>query len=403
MMLKRIVRSYDYTLIAVILVLSIFGLVMVYSSSMVTAVARWDLPSDYFYMKQIRHLVIGLILFTIMAIIPYPLYKSNKVLVPLVFGSIVGLFALQFFGHTAGNAESWFKLGALGSLQPSEFVKLGVIIYLSAAYSKKQKYINVFNKGVIPPLVYLLIVCGLIVLQPDIGTAMIIFMVACTIIICSGMNWKSFAKHLSILLGTILIAIPVIILYKDKIFTEKRLERFTGFLDPFSTEKYEGYQLVNSYVAIGNGGLTGVGFGQSTQKYGYLPEPHTDFIMAVISEELGLIGVAFVIICLATIVLKGIRTAIKSDDPFGSMLAAGISSMIGIQSMINLGGITGLIPITGVTLPFISYGGSSLIQLFLSVGILVNVSMKTRYDAFYKKGQAVPEQMDDKRMISSKL
>ncbi|WP_462406904.1 FtsW/RodA/SpoVE family cell cycle protein [Gracilibacillus sp. Marseille-QA3620] len=402
-MLKRIVRSYDYTLIAVILVLSIFGLVMVYSSSMVTAVARWDLPSDFFYMKQIRHLVIGLILFTIMAIIPYPLYKSNKVLVPLVFGSIVGLFALQFFGHTAGNAESWFKLGALGSLQPSEFVKLGVIIYLSAVYSKKQKYINVFNKGVIPPLVYLLIVCGLIVLQPDIGTAMIIFMVACTIIICSGMNWKSFAKLLSILLGTILIAIPVIILNKDKIFTEKRLERFTGFLDPFSTEKYEGYQLVNSYVAIGNGGLTGVGFGQSTQKYGYLPEPHTDFIMAVISEELGLIGVAFVIICLATIVLKGIRTAIKSDDPFGSMLAAGISSMIGIQSMINLGGITGLIPITGVTLPFISYGGSSLIQLFLSVGILVNVSMKTRYDAFYKKGQAAPEQMDDKRMISSKL
>ncbi len=383
--------------------MSIFGLVMVYSSSMVTAVARWDLPSDFFYMKQIRHLVIGLILFTIMAIIPYPLYKSNKVLVPLVFGSIVGLFALQFFGHTAGNAESWFKLGALGSLQPSEFVKLGVIIYLSAVYSKKQKYINVFNKGVIPPLVYLLIVCGLIVLQPDIGTAMIIFMVACTIIICSGMNWKSFAKLLSILLGTILIAIPVIILNKDKIFTEKRLERFTGFLDPFSTEKYEGYQLVNSYVAIGNGGLTGVGFGQSTQKYGYLPEPHTDFIMAVISEELGLIGVAFVIICLATIVLKGIRTAIKSDDPFGSMLAAGISSMIGIQSMINLGGITGLIPITGVTLPFISYGGSSLIQLFLSVGILVNVSMKTRYDAFYKKGQAVPEQMDDKRMISSKL
>jgi len=393
-MLKRIVKSYDYTLIAVILVLSVFGLVMVYSSSMVTAVARWDLPSDYFYDKQLRHLFIGLVLFIIMAIIPYPLYKSNKVLVPLVFGSIVGLFALQFFGHTAGNAESWFKLGALGSLQPSEFIKLGVIIYLSAVYSKKQQYINVFNKGVIPPLFYLLIVCGLIVLQPDIGTAMIIFLVACTIIICSGMNWKSFAKLLSILLGTILVAIPVMILNKDKIFTEKRLDRFTGFLDPFSTEKYEGYQLVNSYVAIGNGGLTGVGFGQSTQKYGYLPEPHTDFIMAVISEELGLIGVAFVLICLGTIVLKGIRTAIKCNDPFGSMLAAGISSMIGIQSMINLGGITGLIPITGVTLPFISYGGSSMIQLFLSVGLLVNVSMKTRYDAVYKKGQAIPEQSE---------
>jgi cell division protein FtsW len=384
-MIKRILKSYDFTLIAVIIAISIFGLVMVYSASMVTAVSRFGLPSDFFYIKQFRHLIIGFILFFVVAAIPYPVFKNKKFLVIIVLGSIISLVALNFIGHTAGNAESWFKLGTLGSLQPSEFIKLGMIIYLSAVYSNKQKYINVFNKGVVPPLLFLLVICLLIVLQPDIGTAFILFMSSCTIILCSGMNFKSLGKLLSILFGAILVATPIIFLFKDKIFTPKRLERFVGFLDPFSSEKYEGYQLVNSYVAIGNGGITGVGFGQSTQKYGYLPEPHTDFIMSVISEELGLIGVGFVIICLATIVLKGIHTAIKSNDPFGSMLAVGISSMIGIQAMVNLGGVAGLIPITGVTLPFISYGGSSLIILLISVGLLVNVSMMTRYDAVYKK------------------
>ncbi len=388
-MIKRILKSYDFTLIAVIIAISIFGLVMVYSSSMVTAVSRFGLPSDFFYIKQLRHLFIGFFLFFIVAAIPYPVFKNKRFLIIIVLGSILSLVALNFIGHTAGNAESWFKLGALGSLQPSEFIKLGMIIYLSAVYSNKQKYINVFNKGVVPPLLFLLLICLLIVLQPDIGTAFILFMSSCTIILCSGMNFKSLGKLLSILLGAILVAAPLIFLFKDKIFTPKRLERFVGFLDPFSSEKYEGYQLVNSYVAIGNGGITGVGFGQSTQKYGYLPEPHTDFIMSVISEELGLIGVGFVIICLATIVLKGIHTAIKSNDPFGSMLAAGISSMIGIQAMVNLGGVAGLIPITGVTLPFISYGGSSLIILLVSVGLLVNVSMMTRYDAAYKKEPGV--------------
>lgn len=390
-LVKKILKSYDFTLIAVIVCLSVFGLVMVYSSSMVTAVQRWELPSDFFYLKQLRHLIFGLIVFVIMAIIPYPLYKSNKFLVPMVVLSLVGLGALGIFGHTAGNAESWYKLGALGSIQPAEFAKLGMIIYLSAVYSKKQKYINTFNKGVIPPLVYLILICGLVVSQPDVGTASIIFFVACTIIICSGMNWKSIGKLIGIVMAIILIISPVILINKDKIFTEKRIERFTGFMDPFSTEKYEGYQLVNSYVAIGNGGLTGVGFGQSTQKYGYLPEPHTDFIMAVIAEELGVIGVGFVIICLAIIVLKGYRIAMKSSDAFGSMLAVGISSMIGIQAFINLGGLSGIIPITGVTLPFISYGGSSLILLFMASGLLVNVSMKTRYDAFYKKSPVVNE------------
>ena len=390
-MLIRILKSYDFTLIMAIIALSVFGLVMVYSASMVIAVTNYGFSSDFFYLKQFRHLLVGFVLFFVVAAIPYPHYKNKKFLVIIVLGSLISLIALNFLGHTAGNAESWFKIGPLGSLQPSEFVKLGMIIYLSAAYTNKQKYINVFNKGVVPPLVFLIFICLIIATQPDIGTAFIIFTSSCTIIVCSGMNWKSLTKLISILIGALALLTPFIFIFKDQIFTPKRLERFIGFLDPFSTEQYAGYQLVNSYVAIGNGGLSGVGFGQSTQKYGYLPEPHTDFIMSVISEELGLIGVGFVLICLGIIVLKGIRVAIRSNDPFGSMLAVGISSMIGIQAMINIGGATGLIPITGVTLPFISYGGSSLIVLMISVGVLVNISMMTRYYELYKKESSVKE------------
>ncbi|WP_374721054.1 FtsW/RodA/SpoVE family cell cycle protein [Peribacillus tepidiphilus] len=382
-MLKKIIKSYDYSLIAVIFVLSLFGLVMIYSASMIMAPARFELPSDYFYQKQKVHLILALIAFLVTALIPYKVYQFKQVLVFIFFGSIAVLGALFVFGHVAGNAQSWYKLGSR-SLQPAEFIKLGVIIYLSAVYAKKQHYINNFNVGVIPPLLYLVVVCGLIVLQPDIGSAAIIFLIALTIILSSGMNGKTIAKLFGVMFIILLFASPFFLLKKDSIFTEERMGRIYSFLDPFAYEEKEGYQLVNSFLAIGSGGLKGVGLGESVQKYGYLPEPHTDFIMAIISEELGAAGVLFVLFCLSFIVLKGLRVAAICKDPFGSLLAIGISSMIGIQSFINLGGMTGIIPLTGVTLPFVSYGGSSLLLLGLAAGMLVNVSMFTNYDKNYR-------------------
>jgi cell division protein FtsW len=178
---------------------------------------------------------------------------------------------------------------------------------------------------------------------------------------------------------------PFIYMKKDDIITKERIGRINGFLKPFEYEQDDGYHLVNSYLAIGSGGVKGQGIGQSIQKLGYLPEPHTDFIMAIIAEELGVFGVLFVLFGLAYIVLKGIYIAVRCKDPFGTLLAIGISSMIAIQSFINLGGVSGLIPITGVPLPFISYGGSSLLLLSLSMGILVNISMFVRYEQKYKK------------------
>ncbi len=391
-MLKKILKSYDYTLIIAIILLALFGLVMVYSASMASSVQRYHVPSDYFYQKQKLYLIASGIIFIFLALFPYKIMRSTKFLLPMVGISILGLLGLFVFGEVRGNAQSWYDFGVI-SIQPAEFVKISLIIYLSAVYAKKQTYINKFNHGVLPPLAYLVIVLGLIAVQPDFGTALIIGLIAGSIIISSGMNIKTITKLL--LLGMILLS-PVFLVMQDEIFSEKRLERFEVLNDPFKDELDSGFHLANSYIAIGSGGVNGLGLGKSIQKLGYLPESHTDFIMAVIAEELGVWGVSFVIITLGYIVLRGIYLGLRCKDPFGSLLAIGISSMIGIQSFINLAGVSGVIPLTGVPLPFVSYGGSSLLQLAIATGILVNVSMFVKYDSKYKLNpvEKSPKQQD---------
>jgi cell division protein FtsW len=382
-MIKKILKSYDYTLIISILLLSIFGLVMIYSASMASAVQRYGVSSDYFYQKQKLFLLAAALIFMFFAAFPYKAMKSNRILGAMVFSSLAGLVFLFVFGHVAGNAQSWFRIGSF-SLQPSEFVKLCVIIYLAAVYAKKQAYINQFNNGVVPPLAYLILVCGLIAIQPDFGTASIIALIAGAMILSSGMNFKNFAKL--VIIGMIVL-LPLSFALKGQIFSTKRVDRFAVLKDPFAVEQTSGYHLANSYIAIGSGGVNGLGLGRGIEKLGYLPESHTDFIMAVIAEELGVWGAGLVILILGYIVLRGIYIALKCKDPFGSLLAIGISSMIGIQSFVNLAGVSGVIPLTGVPLPFISYGGSSLIQLAIATGILVNVSMFVNYEKRYKNSE----------------
>jgi cell division protein FtsW len=394
-MIKKIFKCYDYSLVIAIILLSAFGLVMVYSASMASAVQRYGVESDYFYQRQKIFLIGAAIVFIFAALFPYKAMKSNKLLGPMVLFSIVGLGALFIFGKVAGNAQSWYDIGPI-SIQPSEFVKLCVIIYLAAVYAKKQNYINEFNRGVIPPLAYLVIVTVLIAIQPDFGTAIIVVAIAGTIILSSGMNFKNFAKLIIIV---IILITPFMFALKGEIFSEKRSDRFTVLKDPFAVEQTSGFHLANSYIAIGSGGVNGLGLGHGIQKLGYLPESHTDFIMAVIAEELGVWGVGFVILCLGFIVLRGIYVALKCQDPFGSMLAIGISSMIGIQSFINLAGVSGIMPLTGVPLPFVSYGGSSLIQLAIATGILVNVSMFVNYERKYKKKQQIEVKENQKRNV----
>lgn len=391
-MFKKILKSYDYSLIIVIALLSLFGLVMVYSASMVT---RFEVESDFFYQKQKINLLLSAVVFVFMAIFPYKAMKSNKILIPMVVSNLIGLLILFVVGKVANNALSWIELGAR-SIQPSEIAKLSVIIYLSAVYAKKQSYINQFNKGVIPPLFYLVIVFLLVAFQPDFGTAGIIIMIAGAIIISSGMSMKNMLK-LAMIIAVFLV--PISLVMKDEVFSEKRIERLTSYSDPFIDEQKSGYQLANAYYAIGSGGLTGLGLGESNQKLGYLPEAHTDFIIAVISEELGVFGVGFVLLSLAFIVLKGLYIGARCKDPFGSLLAIGIASMIGIQSFVNLGGASGVIPLTGVTLPFVSYGGSSLLQMAIAAGILVNVSMFVNFEEKYKKDKEAPQPKANSGMV----
>ncbi|HWJ79914.1 MAG TPA: FtsW/RodA/SpoVE family cell cycle protein [Niallia sp.] len=404
-MVKKILKSYDYTIIVAMVLLVLFGLIMIYSASMVSAVQYYgEANSDFFYKKQIKNILLAGILFVVVAIFPYKALMNNKILVPMVFGSIFVLGGIFAFGSVFGNAQSWYKIGT-ASLQPAEFVKLSVIIYLSAIYAKKQSYINEFNRGVVPPLAYLVIVCGLVAAQPDFGTAAIIFMIGATIIVCSGMNFKNLLKLILIGLAFLLVIVLGMQLVGKDVFTEKQMARIFVFLDsPFAEEVVQnsGYHMSNSLIAIGAGGLKGLGLGQGVQKLGYLTDGHTDFIMAVIAEELGIFGVGFVIVGLSYIVLRGIYTGLKCKDPFGSLLAIGISSMIGIQSFINIGGVSGLIPLTGVPVPFISYGGSSLLQLAIGMGILVNVSMFVKYERLYKQKEEkvvdIPEQTTNRFM-----
>lgn len=297
------------------------------------------------------------------------------------------LIAVAFLGHTANNATSWFRVGAL-SIQPAELAKLGLILYLAAAFANKRKRLAEPAKSNLFPIYYTLVICFLIAIQPDFGTAAIVFAIAMCIIVSSGLRLVLLLKQLLFftLIGTVLSPFWLPVAGK-KIFSPERVSRLYSFLDPFQYANGDGYQLVNSYLAIGLGGLKGVGLGKGIQKYGYLPESHTDFIMAVIAEELGLFGVAFTLGLLAFIVLRGLWIARRSHDAFGSLLAIGISVMIGFQTFINVGGVVGLIPITGVPLPLVSYGGTSLVLTMASLGLLVNISMFAKYEQRYKKAE----------------
>ena len=360
-------KDYDFTLIITPILLAGFGVVMIYSASMVTAVVEGNESTHYFF-RQLTWFGIGMTGFVFCSLFPYRYYQ--KLMKFIILAIVLLLVAVLIFGNSVNNAKSWFQFGPL-TMQPAEFAKLGLIMYLASIYSKKQAYISEFTKGVLPPLVLTAIILGLIVLQPDIGSASIIFFIACSVIFSSGIRMK----HLSVLIG---IGVALVLLLIPFMISDERLSRFTGAYQPFETPDSDGYQLIQSYLAIGVGGLTGEGLGQSIQKLGYLMEAHTDFIMAIIAEELGFIGVILVIGMLSIIVLRGIFIARKSNDSFGSLLAIGIASMVGIQTFINLGAISGVLPITGVPLPFVSYGGSSLLIMLISMGILNNIAMSVK-------------------------
>ncbi|WP_310257289.1 putative lipid II flippase FtsW [Fictibacillus barbaricus] len=364
---KKVVRPYDYSLLVAVLLLCSAGLVMIYSASIGVTINKYEYSTNFFFLRQLVFLIVGLFLMYFTMRFNIQIYK--KMMMPIVLLSIGMLVAVLLFGREVNNAKSWVYIGPVG-IQPAEFIKLTLAMYLAAIYSKKQGKMHDFKKGVIPPLTIFAIMFFLILLQPDLGTGIIVSGVAGVILFCSGIKFKhifSMAAFAGI------CAVGLFFRLSDE-----QLSRFDAAYAPFKDSAGDGYQLVNAYVSMAAGGITGSGLGESIQKYGFLPEPHTDFIIAIIAEELGFVGV-FVIICLlAYIVLKGFWIGMQSTDTYSSLLAFGISGMIGIQTVVNLGAAVGLLPITGVPLPFISYGGSSLLLFLMSMGILINISAKVK-------------------------
>ncbi|TQR07198.1 FtsW/RodA/SpoVE family cell cycle protein [Psychrobacillus soli] len=380
--LKRFFKNFDYPLFFVYLALCFFGLVMIYSASMGWAVLNYGWDSDHFFNKQIKNLVIAIPTFFLAAFFPYKHFKSRIMMQLMLIVMFILLILVHFIG-TGGESgsQSWIHLG-FGNIQPSEIAKIVIVLYFAGIFTKKYENgtLNKLNESVGPPLLVLFFVFVLIMMETDVGNTMIISFVAISVIAASGIKLKSFSKLVGLIGIVITMGLLAIYIMKDTFITPRRLGRLEAFFNPFDYEQDYGYQIVNGYIAIGSGGLKGLGLGNSNQKFGYLPEPHTDFIMAIIAEELGLIGVSIVLCGLFFIVLKGITIALSTRDPQARMIAAGMASIIGFQTFVNLGGMLGIIPLTGVPLPFISYGGTSIIILSAAIGILMNVSMFVKHE-----------------------
>lgn len=354
-------KKIDITLLIAVIILSLFGLLMIYSSSSIWAEYKFNDP--YKYLKsQAIFLLIGYIIIYIISKIPHQIYKkySNIILITCII--LLILVLIPGIGTVRNGSRSWFGIGSFG-IQPSEFAKLGLIIFTSK-YLANNKIKNI-KSSVLPILLIVFLTFGLIMLQPDFGTGVILVMTTISLLFISGVKMSFFIKIG--IMGLIGIIILIII-------APYRLERITSFINPWSDPLGSGFQIIQSLYAIGPGGLLGMGLGNSIQKHFYLPEPQTDFIFSIISEELGFAGVLIVSTLFITIIYKCINISLRQEDNFSKYLSFGICFNIAFQTILNLMVVIGLIPVTGVTLPFLSYGGSSLLVSMAEIGILLNIS-----------------------------
>lgn len=360
-------HKVDVFLLLTIIILLMIGIVMVYSSSHIWADYKYD-DRLFFVKRQILFATVGIVAMLLIMRIPYWNWKKYAKIILIICFILLVIVKIPGIGIVRGGAQSWIGIGAF-SIQPSEFMKLGLIIFLAAYLSVHQKSIQSLTRGFLPVLSLVLIAFGLIMLQPDLGTGVVVVLTCMIMIYIAGAKLSHF-----VYLSFIGVAGFVVLIAS----APYRMSRITAFLDPWQDPLGDGFQIIQSLYAIGPGRLMGVGLGNSLQKYFYLPEPQTDFIFAVLGEELGFIGGTILILLFVLLFWRGILAAIRSPDALGSFMALGIVSMLTLQVMINISVVIGLIPVTGITLPFLSYGGSSLTLTLCSVGILLNISKYSR-------------------------
>jgi cell division protein FtsW len=359
--------EYDHLLMISALLLLGLGLVMVFSASGVLASDKYHDPA-FFLKKQLIYAVVGVTLMLVVRRIPYQMYNRLVYLILLISLILLILVLIPGIGVRIRSASRWIKFGPL-VIQPSEFAKLAIIIFLAYSMARKQEKIRFFSIGFLPHIVVAGIFILLIEKEPDFGTALALAGITFLMLFVGG-------TRLTHILLVILSASPLVVyvILKNKM----RLERVVTFVDPWKYAQESGYQLVHSLYAIGSGGFWGLGIGKSREKLFYLPDSHTDFIFAILAEELGFLGVITVISLFAILIIRGLIISLRAQDTFGAYLAMGLTALIGLQAAINMAVVSGLMPTKGLSLPFLSYGGSSLLVNMIAVGILLNISSNTQ-------------------------
>jgi cell division protein FtsW len=353
----------DKLLFTATLALVCASLVMVYSSSAVIGLAQYHQRPSYFLWKQATFALIGLALMPLLMKVDYRHYRQ-----PLVIWTALALVGVALvavlFGPRINGARRWFGVAGIG-VQPSEFAKIAVIFFVAAILERRMDRIDDLRYSLVPVAIVLGSVVGLVLLQPDLGTALSIIVIVSTMIFAAGISYRY-------LFGLLLVSVPAA--YIVLMSADYRRRRMMVFLNPWDDPLNDGFQIIQSLIAVGTGGVFGRGLMAGVQKLFYLPYPHTDFIYAVIGEELGLLGATVVLTCFCVIAWRGMRTAMRAPDRFGAFLALGLTAMIVVQAFFNISVVLGLLPTKGIPLPFVSFGGSSLLMSMAGMGILLNVS-----------------------------
>jgi cell division protein FtsW len=352
----------DKLLFVATLLLVCTGVVMVYSASAVMAMEKFQRPY-WFLLKQLAWALTGLALMPIVMRIDYRHYRQPAVIWTALGVAGVALVAV-LFGTRVNGATRWLGVGPFG-IQPSELAKIAIIFFTAALLERRMERIDELGYSLLPIGAVLGAVVGLIYLEPDLGTAVCIVMIAVAMVFAAGISYRY-------IIGLFLVGMPMA--YVLVMASDYRRRRVAAFLDPWADPLGDGWQMIQSMIAIGTGGVFGRGLMGGVQKLFYLPEPHNDFIYSVIGEELGLIGATLVMACFCVITWRGLRTAVRAPDRFGAFLAIGLTTMVVFQAFFNISVVLGLLPPKGIPLPFVSAGGSSLLINLMGMGILLNVS-----------------------------
>jgi cell division protein FtsW len=357
---------FDFPILLVALILMGLGIVMVYSASAILAAEKFN-DSLYFLKKQVLFGAGGVLFMVIVMNLNYHVWQ--KLAYPILGLSFVLLVLVLTVGTRAGGSTRWLQIGSM-SFQPSEFSKLALVIFLSYFLAKKGERIRAFRFGFLPTILIAGAMIFLVIQQPDFGVALFLGILAVLMLYVGG-------TRLSYLLSLALLSIPTV--YYLIVRVPYRLNRIMSYLDPWKDPRGISFQIVQSFVAFGAGGIFGSGLGQGKQKLFFLPAPHTDFIFSVVGEEMGLMGAILILGLYVVFAVRGIRVSLGAPDEFGIFLGLGITALISLQAIINMAVVLGLLPTKGLTLPFVSYGGTSLVVSLVSVGILLNISSYARY------------------------